>query len=239
MTTADLRVGTNIDGRVLRAAALMLLVLSLPVGLVAIGTAAGLLRLPYELALLEQRLPILFRAHMMSAGLALMLVPSAIVCHGLRLHKVLGRSAAVLILAGGMTALPVAIASEAPWAARIGFAAQAIAWLTLLLVAVRAIRSADRTRHMWSMLAVAAVASGALWLRLASWIAVKLGLPFDAIYAMAAWGSWMLPLGAIGWLARRHMAPSGVRLGADGGRPNRRSFAGSTFQQDCAGMRTA
>lgn len=55
---------------------------------------------------------------------------------------------------------------------------------------------------MWLMLAVAAVASAALWLRLASWTAVKLGLPFEAVYALAAWLSWMVPLGAIGLLAR-------------------------------------
>jgi hypothetical protein len=202
----------NIGGHVIRAVALMLLVLSFPVALFAIGTAAGLLRLPYELALVDQRLPVLFRAHMASAGLALLLVPSAIACHGLSLHKVLGRSAAVLVIAGGVTALPVAMASEASWAARVGFSTQAIVWLALVLAAVSAIRGADRVRHMWLMLAVAAVASGALWLRLASWMAVKLGLPFDTIYTLAAWLAWMLPLGAIGLLARRHVAPSGVRL---------------------------
>jgi hypothetical protein len=215
--TADVQERANIGGHVLRAAALMLLVLSFPVGLFAIGTAAGLLRLPYQLALVDLRLPVLFRAHMMSSGLALVLVPSAIACHGLSLHKVLGRSAAVLVIAGGVTALPVAMASEATWPARAGFSLQAIVWLALVLAAVSAIRKADRTRHMWLMLAVAAVASGALWLRLASWMAVKSSLPFDTTYAVAAWLSWMLPLGAIGLLARRHLAPPGVRLRENAG----------------------
>ena len=209
---AGLQERVNIGGHILRAAALMLLVLSFPVGLFAIGTAAGLVRLPYDLSLLDQRLPVLFRAHMASSGLALLLVPSAIAYHGLNLHKVLGRSAAVLVIAGGVTALPVAMASEASWAARVGFSTQAIVWLALVLGAVRAIRGADRERHMWLMLAVAAVASGALWLRLASWMAVKLGLPFDTIYATAAWLSWMLPLAAISLIARRHMALPVVRL---------------------------
>jgi NAD(P)-dependent dehydrogenase (short-subunit alcohol dehydrogenase family) len=52
------------------------------------------------------------------------------------------------------------------------------------------------------LLAVAAVASGALWLRLASWTAVSWDLSFEAIYALASWLSWMLPLAAIGLLAR-------------------------------------
>jgi Predicted membrane protein (DUF2306) len=189
----------------------MLLVLSFPVGLFAIGTAAGLLRLPYELSLVDQRLPVLFRLHMASAGIALVLLPGAIACHGLSLHKVLGRSAAVLVISGAMTALPVAMASEASTAARVGFATQAVVWLALVLAAVRAIREADPVRHMWLMLAVAAVASGALWLRLASWAAVKLGLPFETAYASAAWLSWMLPLGAIGLIARPKARTGPVR----------------------------
>jgi len=204
--TAAAQARANIGGHVLRTAALMLLVLSFPVALFAIGTAAGLLRLPYELALVDLRLPVLFRVHMASSGLALLLVPVAIACHGFNLHKVLGRSAAVLVIAGGVTALPVAMASEASWVARVGFSMQAMVWLALVLGAVRAIRRADRTRHMWLMLGVAAVASGALWLRLASWAAVKLGLPFETTYAAVAWLSWMLPLGATGLIARRRGA---------------------------------
>jgi Predicted membrane protein (DUF2306) len=206
ISMANMTVGAqerlNIGGTMLRAAALMLFVLSFPVGVLAIGTAAGLVRLPFELSLLDQRLPMLFRAHMAASGLALLLVPIAIACQGLKLHKLLGRSAALLVIAGGVTALPVAMASEASWPARIGFLAQALVWIALVLAAVRAIRAAERMRHMWLMLAVAAVASAALWLRLASWIAVKLGLPFETVYACAAWLSWSLPLAAIGLLAR-------------------------------------
>lgn len=180
----------------------MLLVLSLPPGLLAIGTAAGLLPLPYELSLLEQRLPVLFRMHMAAAGLALLLVPCAIALHSISLHRVLGRSAAIFVLAGGVTALPVAVASDASWPARLGFCVQALVWIVLVLAGVRAIRAGDRGRHMRLMLAVAAVASAALWLRLASWATVQLGLPFETAYALAAWLSWLLPLGAVGILTR-------------------------------------
>lgn len=195
------------EGQVLRVAALMLLVLSFPVVVLAMATASSLIRLPYELSLLDQRLPILFRAHMMSAGLALLLVPGAIAYQGSSLHKVVGRSAAIVVLIGGITALPVALASDASWPARAGFFTQALVWIGLVLAAVRAIRAADRTRHMWLMLAVAAVASAALWLRLASWLAVRSGLPFEMAYALAAWLSWMLPLAVVGLVAwRRHGA---------------------------------
>ena len=163
----------------------------------------GVLALPYPLWLVEQRLPLLFRLHMVSAGLALVAVPITIACHGCSLHRLVGRIAATLVLAGGITALPVALASEAYWLARLGFLAQGLAWIALLLAAVHAIRRGDRLRHMWLMLAVATIASGALWLRVAAWVAAGWGDSFDAAYALAAWLAWMLPLGAVALLARR------------------------------------
>ncbi len=192
----------NGSAYVLRAAALMLLLLSFPAAALAIGAALGLVRLPYELSLLDQRLPLLFRGHMASAGLALLLIPTAIALHGLSLHRIVGRSAAILVVMGGATALPVALASDATWPARAGFFAQGLLWIALTLTAVAAIRRRQYQRHMWLMLAVAAVASGALWLRLAMAVAVRLDVPFDTVYALAAWGCWMLPLSSIGLLAR-------------------------------------
>jgi Predicted membrane protein (DUF2306) len=200
--TAAAHAPLETNTRLLRFAALILLALVFPVVLAALGTAAGLLQLPYELWLVDQRLPVLFRLHMATAGLALLLVPSAIACHGLSLHKIVGRTAATLVLAGGVTALPVALASEGLWQARAGFLVQGVVWIALVLSAVRAIRKGNRVRHMWLMPAVAAVASGAQWLRLASWTAASWDLSFATIYALASWLSWMLPLAAIGLLAR-------------------------------------
>jgi hypothetical protein len=199
----------------LRLVALILLVLALPVGAVALGTAAGLLPLPHPLWLVEQRLPVVFRLHMASAGLAFLAVPIAIAGHGLSLHKLVGRTAATLVLAGGLTALPVALASQGHWSARAGFLAQTVLWIALVLCAVRAIRRNDGVGHMWLMLGVAAIASGALWLRLATWAAARWGAPFDVAYALAAWLSWMLPLAAVALLARAggyRSAPPAWRL---------------------------
>jgi hypothetical protein len=44
------------------------------------------------------------------------------------------------------------------------------------------------------MLAMAAVASGAIWLRLVLAAANHFQLPFDAVYAVAAWACWLAPL---------------------------------------------
>jgi hypothetical protein len=175
----------------------MLLLLSSPAALLATATALGLASLPYELSLLDRRLPLLFRAHMASSGLALLLIPCAVALHGLTVHKVVGRSAAMLALAGGATALPVALASDATWSARAGFFAQGVTWIALMLAAVLAIRQRQSRRHRRLMLCVAAVASGALWLRLAMWVVVRCDLAFDTAYALAAWASWTLPLAAV------------------------------------------
>jgi predicted membrane protein DUF2306 len=198
---------------VLRTWALMFFLLALPVGLAAIALALDLIPLPYELHVVKQRLPGLFRAHMIASGLALLLLPLAVATHGRRLHKLLGRIAAVLVIAGGLTALPVAVASEAIFLTRIGFVLQALVWMALLVGAVAAIRSAEPTRHAWLMIAVAAVASGAIWLRLATWVAIASGMPFQATYAVSAWLSWLLPLGSAYLLARRAHAQRTSRTG--------------------------
>jgi predicted membrane protein DUF2306 len=205
--TMPLRRPLETNARVLRSAALILFVLALPLCAVALASAAGLLALPYPLWLVEQRVPVLFRLHMASAGLAILALPLAIAFHGLSVHKLVGRTAAALVLAGGATALPVALASEAHWLARVGFLVQGLAWIALILAGVQAIRRGDRVRHMWLMLAVAAVASGALWLRLVTWVAVRWGESFDAVYALAAWLSWMTPLAGIALLAQRTRRP--------------------------------
>ena len=189
--------------RVLRTSARIFFLLALPVALAAIALALGVMPLPYALFVVDGRLPGLFRAHMIVSALALVLVPLAVASHGCRLHKLLGRTAATVVVAGGLTALPVAMASEAIFLARVGFASQALVWIALVLGAVAAVRSGDLTRHARLMIAVAAVASGAIWLRLASWTSVALGMPFQATYALSAWLSWLLPLGAVCLLARR------------------------------------
>jgi uncharacterized membrane protein len=192
--------------RILRTSARIFFLLALPVALAAITLALDAIPLPYELLVVDQRLPGLFRAHMIASALALVLVPLAVVSHGSTVHKLLGRTAAILVIAGGLTALPVAMASEAIFLARVGFASQSLVWIALVLSAVAAIRFGDRTHHARLMIAVAAVASGAIWLRLASWISIALGMPFQATYALSAWLSWLVPLGAVFLLARRAAA---------------------------------
>lgn len=170
-------------------------VLILPFATVAVLTAAGWFSLPYELAVVDEALPALFRAHMLSGALALLLVPAAIGARlRPRLHRMLGRAAAIAVLVAGFTALPVALASIAGPPARAGFVAQGIAWLGLLGIGWRAIRRGDVAAHRRAMACLAAVTSAALWLRPAMVLARLAGWPFDIAYAAIAWGAWLLPL---------------------------------------------
>jgi hypothetical protein len=188
---------------------LILALLALPAALIAIASGLGLLPLPYPLALVLRRLPQVFPLHMLASGLALILIPiAAAVRHDRRIHRPIGRIAAICVCVGAVTALAVAVASEASLATRAGFFAQGLVWLALLVAAVVAIRRHDRARHARLMLAMAAVASGAVWLRPVLSGAVALELPFDTVYSIAAWLCWMIPLMAVSIPRLGETAPS-------------------------------
>ena len=176
----------------------MIAVLVVPVGVFALASGAGLVKLPYGLYLVARRLPVVFPIHMIASGLAMLLIPLVIMLRRhCGWHKTLGRLAAGLVCVGGLTALPVALSSEASLAARAGFFVQGVVWLTLIGAGIWAIRQRKIERHARLMLAVAAVTSGAIWLRLATVAAVQLELPFETVYALAAWASWLVPLGVV------------------------------------------
>lgn len=172
-----------------------LLVVPTVVGAIALGL--GLVPLPYELVLVRQRLPVIFPLHMVAAGLTLILIPIAAAARRMpAVHRIAGRAAAVAIVVGGLAALPVALASEATAMTRAGFTAQAVTWLALLGAAILAIRRRDVKRHRRLMMGVAAVASGAIWLRLVLVATLAAELPFETVYAVAAWACWIVPLAA-------------------------------------------
>ena len=171
------------------------------VAVAALGSAMGMPPLPEELAVLDQRLPGIFRVHMTASALALMLLPLILLLrHQRSLHRVLGRIGAVLLLVGAATAVPTALQSEAVPMARAGFLAQAILCLLFVIGAVKAIRAHDVQRHAQLMMRVSALVFGAVVLRIMMAVAMSFGLPFDPTYAVVAWLSWLLPLiGVLIW----------------------------------------
>lgn len=176
-------------------AAVILVLLVAPVGVVALGSAFGVLRLPFEMHVLAGEIPVLFRVHMAASAIALLLAPVVILVRRRPdTHRMLGRVLGAFVVAGGLTALPVAIFSHSGGMARAGFFMQGLAWMTLFALGWAAILNRQRSRHRTMMLAMTAVTTGAVWFRIVIGSAIWAKLPFEATYAAAAWLAWMIPL---------------------------------------------
>ena len=176
----------------------LVLLLALPTGIVAVAQSLGVIALPFNLFVVDQRLPGIFKLHMLASGAALLLIPVVI---GLRRnsawHRPLGYLTAVAVLLGALTSLPVALYSHSAVMARAGFLAQGVVWLSLIALGILAIRQRRFADHARLMLAMAAVASGALWVRLTTTLATGYDLPFDTVYGCAAWLCWLVPLALV------------------------------------------
>ena len=147
---------------------------------------------------LAERMPVVFKAHMVSSAGALLLIPAVIAMRRQPyMHRMLGRLLGAFVVIGGLTALPVAIFSHSSLMARAGFFVQGMVWMSLLAAAIHAIRNGNRARHVSLMLAMAAVTTGAVWFRLMIGSAIYFQLPFEPIYAAAAWAGWLVPLGLV------------------------------------------
>lgn len=176
----------------------LVLLLAVPTALVAIAEGAALMPLPFNLFLVDERLPGIFKLHMLASGAALLLIPLTIAVRRDRAwHKPLGRFTAAMVVLGGLTSLPVAVFSHSVAMARAGFFAQGLVWLALIALGVAAVRQRRFADHARLMLAMAAVASGALWVRLTTAVVTSFGLPFDPVYGCVAWLGWMVPLAIV------------------------------------------
>jgi uncharacterized membrane protein YozB (DUF420 family) len=152
---------------------------------------------PEELAIKVEQLPLIFPIHMLTGGLALLLLPAVIALRRRRpTHRLLGRIAATDVAIAGVTALPVAwVAPVSAWSAA-GFIAQAITWMTLLAVGIWNIRHGRRGAHRRAMLLMTATASGAIFFRvyLALWAIFAGREHFVLFYSCDSWLAWLGPL---------------------------------------------
>ncbi len=164
---------------------------------------------PEALAVKLDLLPLIFPLHMIAGGLALLLVPIALMLSGTAWHRWAGRIAAVDIVIAGLTAIPVALDQPVTRISAAGFTAQALIWMTLLALGIWNIRRGRVAQHRLCMLLMAAVTSGALFFRLylALWKFVGWHGAFNTFYACDAWVAWGLPLVVMALLLRlRHFS---------------------------------
>lgn len=158
---------------------------------------------PEALAVKLDVLPVIFPVHMVTGGLALLLVPLVLFLRGTSWHRLVGRFAAIDILVAGVTAIPVAVVLPVTAVSAAGFAAQGIVWMVLLGFGIWAIRGGRVAYHRACMLMMAAVTSGALFFRIYLGLWKKYGVSghFELFYALDAWIAWGLPLlGVAIWL---------------------------------------
>ncbi len=161
---------------------------------------------PEALAVKVELLPVLFPVHMVTGGLALLLVPLALALSGRRRwHRPVARIAALDVLVAGLTAFPVALVMPVTPGAAAGFSAQAAVWLALLGCGVWHIRHRRVAAHRACMLLMLAVTSGAIFFRiyLAFWAIFAHGRQFELFYACDAWVAWLLPLAITAFALKR------------------------------------
>ncbi len=162
---------------------------------------------PESLAIKLELMPIIFPVHMVTGGLALLLVPLTLYLRGSRWHKIAGRVAAVDIFVAGTTAIPVAVYYPVTKISAAGFATQGLVWTVLLSFGIWHIRNGRVFAHRACMLMMAAVTSGALFFRvyLGLWKWVWGFKYFYEFYAVDAWIAWGLPLIVmLVWLRSAH-----------------------------------
>lgn len=198
MPNADVRSSHTLPAMAPKLATSAALLFVVVLGMTAILSATGLIKLPYELHLLDRRLPLVFPVHMAVSGLAAILIALALATRRRPAwHSPIGYAAAAAVVVGGLAALPSSLASMASLTARAGFFTQGCVWLAVLTWGLIAIRCRRIAAHRRAMLSMAAVASGAIWLRLAMWATSAADLPHEASYAVAAWAAWLIPLALV------------------------------------------
>ncbi|MFO1032857.1 MAG: DUF2306 domain-containing protein [Hyphomicrobiales bacterium] len=133
---------------------------------------------PEALAIKLEQLPVIFPIHMVTGGLALLLVPATLWLQGTRWHRLMGRVTAVDVIVGGITAVPVAWVAPVTKVSAAGFIAQGILWMVLLAVGLWNIWQGRPALHRRAMLLMAAVTTGAMFFRI-----------YLALWAIFGWRS--------------------------------------------------
>ena len=140
---------------------------------------------------LAERMPVVFKAHMVSSAGALLLIPAVIAMRRQPdVHRMLGRLLGAFVVIGGLTALPVAIFSHSSLAARAGFFVQGLVWMALFAAATTMLAQlpAYALPLLWAvpLLASWRVAGGVAWrTRLALTTATALAGALPLV--LAAW----------------------------------------------------
>jgi len=116
-------------------------------------------------------------------------------------HRTSGRVYLGCILVSGVTGLWLAFHTPGGLPATSGFFVLAVLWLLTGTLALRAVLKRDFATHRAWMMRSYALTFGAVTLRIYLGLGIPIGgYPFDQVYGMAAWASWVINLLFVEWL---------------------------------------
>jgi hypothetical protein len=189
------------------------LAVALAIGLFVLQTAWKALRAPWlvedfpeALYIKAELLPWIFPAHMITGGMALLLVPAMILASRRPAwHRRLARLTVPVVTVAGLTAFPVALVAPVTAVSAWGFAAQGAVWLALLGLGVWHVCHGRIAQHRACMLLMAATTTGAVFFRIYLALFALYGHPrnYQLFYAIDAWIAWSLPLLATAFFLKR------------------------------------
>ncbi|MGB0697146.1 MAG: DUF2306 domain-containing protein [Rhodospirillaceae bacterium] len=176
----------------------------------ALGFAGAFAPQPIFAAFLAHQ-PLLFKAHVIAAPVALFLgvlqfLPK-IRARWPALHRWSGRASVLAILIGGFAGLGLAMVMgpERPIAG-LGFGALSTLWILTAALGVQAIRRGDVSAHRQWMTYGFALTFSAVTFRLHLLAAFAMGVEYPSASAVIAWSCWLPNLVVAWWLLRRPTA---------------------------------
>jgi uncharacterized membrane protein len=164
------------------------------VGLYAVALAAsGFRLLPADIA--ANGFPVALKAHIVTAGVALLLVPWQLVPamrrRAPRAHRLIGRGYVVAALMGGLSGFLAAFQTRFGPVAAGGFAVLGILWTATTAAALVSARRGDLVAHRRWALRSFALGFAAVTLRVYLPVAGAAGITFATAYPFIAWLSWV------------------------------------------------
>lgn len=140
--------------------------------------------------------------HFFFGGLALLLVPfqasTRFRQRWTAAHRALGGAYIGCILLSGISGLIIAQGTHTGMGPRLGFSILSVLWLGCTARAVWALIDKDIANHRRWMIRSMALTASAITLRVILGLGFgAFGFDFQAVYAFAAWGSWLINLALI------------------------------------------
>jgi uncharacterized membrane protein len=140
----------------------------------------------------------------------------------LKIHRFMGRTYLLSVLAGGLSGLYMAQFAHGGIITELGFATLGILWLYTGYRAYRHIRNKDLEAHRQWMVRNYALTFAGVMLRVWMPVSVVLGADFTAAYIIVSWACWVPNLLVAEWIIRRTL-PMARRTSVPGRDETRRT----------------